>query len=254
MWLKLVRLPDPMNGLGRHAARAGHRTRTPMRSVVRFAARGQSHDLFPPCCAGCLAYARTAPPARPARIPNPPKFYARLFSITVPSDPAQLIESHLEVIERIVGHACRRLGIAADDVDDVAAAVKRALVENDYAILRRFEGRSSLTTYLAMVITRLMADQYERSHGRWRPSSEAKRRGERAVLIENVIGKQRRTIGEAVPLLQAIDKSITREEVEQLATQLPQRTPRPREVELADENIVSSKYADTAAVDAELRG
>jgi len=139
-------------------------------------------------------------------------------------------------------------------VDDVASAVKLALVENDYAILRRFEGRSSLTTYLAMVITRLMADQYERSHGRWRPSSEAKRRGERAVLIENVIGKQRRTIGEAVPLLQAIDKSITREEVEQLATQLPQRTPRPREVELADENIVSSDRADTAAVDAELRG
>jgi DNA-directed RNA polymerase specialized sigma24 family protein len=121
--------------------------------------------------------------------------------------PRQLIEQNVELIDRLVARACRRVGIAVGEVEDVASVVKLALVENDYAILRRYEGRSSLATYLTTVIQRMLADQRERTHGRWRPSPEAERLGELAVLMEEIVGKQRRSVDDAVllrPLLQTI--------------------------------------------------
>src|SRR5436853_6889058 len=74
-------------------------------------------------------------------------------------DPRQLIEQNVELIDRLVHRACRRVGVPTDDIGDAASMVKLALVENDYDILRRYEGRSSLATYLTIVIQRLLADQ-----------------------------------------------------------------------------------------------
>ncbi len=172
-------------------------------------------------------------------------------------DPRQLLELNIEVIDRVTRRVCRRWGVAADDVDDVASAVKLALVEKDYAILRRYEGRSSLATYLAIVVQRLLADQRERTHGRWRPSPEAQRLGKRAVLIEDVIGRQNRSVDEAMPMLRAVDASITRHEVAGIADRLPQRPSRPREVPLPPEELLplaSPDQADAAAFEGELHG
>lgn len=171
-------------------------------------------------------------------------------------NPRQLLEENLQLIDRIAGRACRRVGVPASEVADVASTVKLALVENDYAILRRWEGRASLATYLAIVVQRLLADQRERTHGRWRASAEAQRLGERAVLVEDVIGRQRRSIDEAMPLLRAADASITRDEVVAIAERLPQRTPRLREVELPPEDVVplaAHDRTDTVVYDGELR-
>lgn len=171
-------------------------------------------------------------------------------------DPRQLIEENLELIDRLVGRACRRVGIAASDVGDMASIVKLALVENDYVILRRYEGRSSLATYLTIVIQRLLADQRERTHGRWRPSPEAERLGDRGVLIEELVGRQRRSVEEAMPFVRSVDPSITRQEVVAIADRLPQRVERPREVELPPEDITpleATDRADTTTFDGELR-
>jgi RNA polymerase sigma factor (sigma-70 family) len=171
-------------------------------------------------------------------------------------DPRQLIEDNLELIDRLVGRACRRVGVAAGDVADMASMVKLALVENDYAILRRYEGRSSLATYLTIVIQRMLADQRERTHGRWRPSPEAERLGHRAVLIEELVGRQRRSVEEAMPFVRSVDPSITRQEVVAIASRLPQRPERPREVELPPEDAVpleAADRADTTTFDGELR-
>ena len=97
----------------------------------------------------------------------------KIFGMIVPSfpmHPRQLIEENLALIERLVGRACRRVGMPPSDWSDTASMVKLELVENDYAILRRWEGRSSLATYLTVVIQRLLADQHEKTHGRRRPS------------------------------------------------------------------------------------
>jgi RNA polymerase sigma factor (sigma-70 family) len=171
-------------------------------------------------------------------------------------DPRQLIEDSVELIDRLVGRACRRVGVAAGDVADMASMVKLALMENDCAILRRYEGRSSLATYLTIVIQRLLADQRERTHGRWRPSPEAERLGNQAVLIEELVGRQRRSVEEAMAFVRSVDPSLTREEVVAIADRLPQRTPRPREVPLPAEEIepiAASDRADRQTLDRELR-
>jgi len=169
-------------------------------------------------------------------------------------NPKQLLAQNIALIDRVTQRVCRRCGIPTSEVDDVASTVKLALVENDYAILRRFEGRSSLATYLAVVIQRLLADQRERTHGRWRPSPEAQRLGQRAVLVEDLIGRQRRSIEEAIPMIRAVDPAITAGEIAAIAAQLPQRAPRPREVELpSDIPVAAAERADTAVLDGELR-
>ena len=170
--------------------------------------------------------------------------------------PRQLLEENLALIDRLVARACRRVGVvAADDIADRASMVKVALVENDYSILRRYEGRSSLATYLAIVIQRLLADEHERTHGRWRPSAEAQRLGEQAVLIENLVTRQGRSIDEAMPAVRSSGSSMTREEVAAIASRLPRRMPRPREVALPPGESVPLAAADRAdgrALDAEL--
>lgn len=168
--------------------------------------------------------------------------------------PRQLLEENVDLIDRLVARACHRIGVS--DVADAASMAKLALVENDYAILRRYEGRSSLATYLTIVIQRLLADEHARTHGRWRPSAEAQRMGGRAVLIEEIIGRQRRTIDEAMPIVRAADASITRAEVVAIADRLPRREPRPREVEIPADDahpLPASESADADAIDRELR-
>jgi RNA polymerase sigma factor for flagellar operon FliA len=170
-------------------------------------------------------------------------------------DPRDILEDNLGLVDRIVRRVCRRGGVAAGDVDDFASVVNLALVENDYAILRRYEGRSSLATYLTIVIRRKLGDQRERTHGRWRPSPEAERLGERAVLIEDLVGRQRRSVDEAMPILRAVDSSITRQDVVEIADRLPQRAPRPREVPLPEDDVVplpAAERSDSAMLDREL--
>jgi RNA polymerase sigma factor (sigma-70 family) len=169
-------------------------------------------------------------------------------------DPRRILEDNLELIDRVVRQVCRRGGVAAEDIDDFGSVVKLALVEDDYAILRRYEGRSSLATYLTIVIRRKLGDQRERTHGRWRPSPEAERLGEGAVLIEDLVGRQHRSVDEAMPILRAVDPSITRQKVVEIANRLPQRAPRPREVPLPQDDEIplsAADRADTATLDRE---
>ena len=56
-------------------------------------------------------------------------------------------------------------------------------------MLRRFEGRSSLTTYITVVVQRLFLDRRNRLWGKWRPSAEARRLGPTAVLLERLVSR-----------------------------------------------------------------
>ena len=54
---------------------------------------------------------------------------------------------------------------------------------DDYSILRKFKGRSSLRTDLITVVTHLYQDWRNGRWGKWRPSEDAKRRGHRDVEV-----------------------------------------------------------------------
>jgi RNA polymerase sigma-70 factor (ECF subfamily) len=55
---------------------------------------------------------------------------------------------------RHVGHS-RSVGLSEADVEDIAAEFFLAILDDDYRVLRDFQGASSLPTYLAVVARRV---------------------------------------------------------------------------------------------------
>jgi hypothetical protein len=78
------------------------------------------------------------------------------------SGPARTREhlflSQLPDIERIIGWVCAQRGLRGADAEDFGSVVKCRLIESDYEVLTKFEGRSSLRTYLTVVINRFYLD------------------------------------------------------------------------------------------------
>jgi RNA polymerase sigma factor (sigma-70 family) len=171
-------------------------------------------------------------------------------------DCQELLRSNLALVERLVRFVCHRARVVGADVDDFASTVKLALIENDYAVLRAWEGRSSLATYLTIIIQRLLADERIRDLGRWRPSAEAKRLGEAAILLEMLIRRDERTLSEAIPMVRALDDTLTDSDIQAMAARLPQRAPRARLVEIKaieTDDIAGGEAADSGAIEGELR-
>jgi RNA polymerase sigma factor for flagellar operon FliA len=158
-------------------------------------------------------------------------------------DPEKLLLESLPDLERISAFVCRRSSVLGADAEDFHSWVRLRLIENDYAILRKFEARSTLRTYLAVVVQRLMLDYRNHQLGKWRPSAEAKRLGEVAVGLEMLLHRDRRSVDEAIATTEARHAEVSRAEIEAILRRLPQRAPRRREValeEIGDGPAVSS--------------
>jgi len=169
-------------------------------------------------------------------------------------DCAALFESNLALIDRVIAGVCRRAGVYGADAEDFASAARLALIENDYAILRPFEGRSQLSTFLVVVIQRFLIDERTKRTGRWHASREAERLGDAGVALERIVRREHRTIDEALPILRAIDPTLTRERVVEMEARLPPRTPRPRAVDIGDaeDHVVANEHADERAIESHL--
>jgi RNA polymerase sigma factor (sigma-70 family) len=165
-------------------------------------------------------------------------------------DAPELLRSNLALVERLVRFVCRNAQVVGADVEDFASTVKLALIENDYAVLRAWEGRSSIATYLTVIIQRLLADERFRARGRWRPSAEAKRIGEAGIVLETLIRRDERPLAEAIPIVRAVDDTLKDSDIEAMAAKLPQRDQRPRLVAIDDE-VVARDETDRAVVDAD---
>lgn len=142
-------------------------------------------------------------------------------------DLRQLYIEHLDTIDRISESMCRRNGVRGADAEDFASDVKLKLLQDDYAVLRKYRGASSTTTFLTVVIANLFRDYRVKAWGRWRPSAEAKRRGETAVLLETAIYRDGRTFEDACgTILQNGRVTTTRTELRKILGELPHRAPR----------------------------
>ena len=119
---------------------------------------------------------------------------------------------------------CRRHRLDPAETDDFSSDVKLKLVERDYAILRKFEGRSSIRTYLTVVIERLFLDYRIGKWGKWRPSVEATRLGPVAVLAEQLLVRDGHSVDETIEVLRTNQGvSIGRADLETIAGRLPCR-------------------------------
>lgn len=147
-------------------------------------------------------------------------------------DYPTLLVSHLGWIERVAASLCRKHGLDADEADDFASWVKARLVEDDYAVLRKFRGESALTTYLTVVMNMLYRDYRVSRWGRWRPSAAARRRGPLAVQLETLVYRDGYHWSQAATALEARGAgSLSDVEVANLLAQLPSGARgRPRQV------------------------
>jgi RNA polymerase sigma factor (sigma-70 family) len=138
-----------------------------------------------------------------------------------------LFLSQLAVIERVISFVSSRHHLPGADADDFDAHVKLKLIENDYAVLNKFEGRSSLRTYLTIVIQRLFLDYRIAAWGKWRPSAEAVRGGEVAILLERLMSRDGFSFDETCELLETNHQvTLPRAELEAMAGKLPGRLKR----------------------------
>jgi RNA polymerase sigma factor (sigma-70 family) len=142
--------------------------------------------------------------------------------------PEEIYLQHLRTIERIAAFVARRRHLDSTQAEEFVQEVRVRLLDNDYAIIRKFKGRSVLSTYLTTVIGRLFSQWRVEQWGKWRPSAEAKRLGPKAVELERLLWRDGYTWPEALRILTTPGSSrYTVRELEAIYLRLPSRSPRP---------------------------
>ena len=168
--------------------------------------------------------------------------------------PEELFLANLDLIDRFARSTCRRFRLEPADADDFTSALKLRLIENDYAILRKFEGRSSLSTFLYIVVQRFSLDYRNREWGRWRPSAEAQRQGDIGVLFERCRNRDEMSNEDACNAVRQRHPEVDAAEVLRVAATLPQREPRIKsEGEAALQSVATPQMADDALLAGERR-
>ncbi len=129
---------------------------------------------------------------------------------------------HRARIEQAAGRVAKRAGLLPQEVEDFVAGVRLKLIEDDYAVLRKHRGQSSMSTYLITVVHNAFKDHCDQRFGKYRPSAKAKALGpcgralERALIVEqlDLESAVQRLVGRA-------DLETTEAELLSIADQLP---------------------------------
>jgi RNA polymerase sigma factor for flagellar operon FliA len=140
----------------------------------------------------------------------------------------ELFLQNIDAIDRIIAYVSRKGHLDATEAEDFASHVKLELIEDNYEIIRKFEGRSTFNTYLNTVIQHLFYQYRVRMWGKWRPSAEAKRLGTKAITLERLLTRDNYSLDEAVQALTTGSAAgFTVPEIEAIYVRLPVRMPRP---------------------------
>jgi RNA polymerase sigma factor (sigma-70 family) len=166
---------------------------------------------------------------------------------------AELFRANLALIDRVIARVCAKNRLLGPDADDFASEVRLELMAGDYAVLRSWEGRSSLATFLTIVVQRLLINARVRERGRWHASHEAQRMGRAAVELERLVQRDGRSLDEAIPIVQSLEPGLTRDDVAAMAGRLPPRAPRPVAVAVDPDLLPAQESAETRAMAAETR-
>lgn len=71
------------------------------------------------------------------------------------------VDRFMGLVIHVINHTaqCRSILLTTADREDLAAEVMMTMVQNDFAVLRRFQGKSSLATYLTVISRRIVVRQ-----------------------------------------------------------------------------------------------
>ncbi len=172
--------------------------------------------------------------------------------IQIRVDYQRLLLDHLDLIDQIVRTTGRRRHLSAAEQEDFASFVRLRLIEDDYAVLRKFQNRSSLRTYLSAVIERMSLDFCVERWGRWRPSAVAERLGPVAVLLDRLVSRDGHALEEAFEIVRtnhAASESLA--DLRKIWEQLPSRVKNTEVGEEAAATVRSNQTAESNVEDAE---
>jgi RNA polymerase sigma factor (sigma-70 family) len=161
----------------------------------------------------------------------------------------RLFTDNLELIEKLVQYSGRRHHFSHVELEDFAGYVNVKLLEDDCAILRKFQKRSSWWTFLATVIEKFALDFLIQRWGRWRPSAMAEKLGPVAVILDRLVNRDNHTLEEAMEIVRtnhAVGLSYT--DLRAMWDQLP---PRPRMTEVGEEAASGVSSPDSSEVHVE---
>jgi RNA polymerase sigma factor for flagellar operon FliA len=161
-------------------------------------------------------------------------------------DAEEFYRQHLTVIGQIALSVCRRNGVDAHDAEDFASDIRLKLCDDDYAVIRKFQGKSSFTTYLTVVISKAFLDHRRRLWGKWTSSSQAKKLGGVAILLEQLVYRDGCSFDTACRILeQKHGVAVDERQLRAILAKLPRRAPRRFEGDEGLNTVPSLDGADT---------
>jgi hypothetical protein len=114
-------------------------------------------------------------------------------------DAEQRFLAELTTIERAISFTCRRAGFLHADAEDFSSYVMVRLIENEYAIVRKYEHRCNFAGYIGVVVQRMLLDYRIHFWGKFHTSAEAKRLGAAAVALESLLFRDELSIDKRFP-------------------------------------------------------
>jgi RNA polymerase sigma factor for flagellar operon FliA len=142
--------------------------------------------------------------------------------------------SDLVLLGEVIRGVVRRGRLSSADAEDFSQGVHLKFLETGYEAFDRFDGRSSLRTYLTTVVWRLLLDRRNAAYGKWRPSAAARRLGAEAVRLDRLINRDGLTIEEAIQVASRAPAASPDRVIRRLADRLPRRR---RAVIVADDAL-----------------
>jgi len=150
----------------------------------------------------------------------------------------------LPLLKDVIRAVCRRHQIPADEAAEFSASVFLKVIEDDYAVLRRFRSSGDPKAFLFTVVYHHLLDCRNQQWGKWRASARARQLGSAAIYLEQLVVRDRIHVREAVAVLANHPRwELSSHDVRQLHEQLQHRVPRCRPVGLGD---VEDRYATPA--------
>jgi len=164
-------------------------------------------------------------------------------------DAEEFYNQHLTIIGQIASSVCRRNGLSDHDAEDFTSDIRLKLCDDDFAVIRKFQGKSNFTTYLTVVINKAFLDHRRRVWGKWSPSSQAKRLGDMAVALETLVYRDGLPFDSACAILeQKHGAAVDRRQLRHTLSTLPRRSPRRFESDDGLATLPSQDGADSSVL------
>jgi RNA polymerase sigma factor (sigma-70 family) len=141
-----------------------------------------------------------------------------------PQSPEQLFLDSQSLIDEAIRFACRHFRFPAEEARDFGQEVRLKLIAEDYKVLRVWQRKCSLKTYLSAVVLRFAQDCLDRLRGKYRNSAKAEELGEVARRLETLMVRDGLTYEHAKEILRAQQGAeLTDQTFDELRAQLPPR-------------------------------